>query len=92
MAKTEKYTDRDLLVRMVDAQEQLLIHFSNGKFVGQLKEGIKEQTQTILLETNVVKSDVKEVRGVMNWVFRAMIPVIFGLLALLTKVIFFARS
>ena len=92
MDKTEKYTDRDLLIRMVEAQEQLLIHFSNGKFVDSLKLGIKEQTTTLLSESNIVKQDVKEVRGVTNWIFRAMVPIIFGLIALLTKVIFFSGS
>ena len=92
MAKTEKYSDRDLLIKMVEAQEQLLEHFSNGKFVGQLKEGIKEQTAQIMKEFNNVDATTKEVRGVMNWVFRAMIPIIYGLIALLTKVIFFSGS
>ena len=92
MVRTEKYTDRDLLVRMVEAQEQLLVHFSNGKFVESLKLGVKEQTTTLLSESNIVKQDVREVRGVTSKIFRAMIPIIFGLIALLTKVIFFSGS
>ena len=81
MSKTEKYTDRDLLIRMVEAQEQLLKHFSNGQFVGQLKEGIKEQTRTILLETNIVKQDIREVRGVMNWIRYTAFGIISALIA-----------
>ena len=92
MAKTEKYTDRDLLIQMVEAQNALLLHFSNGKFVGQLKEGIKEQTAQIMKEFNNVDGTTKEVRGVMNWVFRAMIPIIGVLLSLLVKVIYFSGS
>ena len=91
-AKTEKYTDRDLLIRMVEAQEQLLVHFSNGKFTGQLKEGIKEQTRSILIETNAMRQDVREVRGVTHKIFRVMITIIVGLVGLLTKIIFFSGS
>ena len=92
MAKTEKYTDRDLLIRVAEAQEQLLNIFQNGKFVAQLKEGIKEQTTQIMKEFNNVDATTKEVRGVMNWVFRAMIPIIGVLLSLLVKVIYFSGS
>ena len=81
IGRSEKYTDRDLIIRMVDAQEQLLNHFSNGKFVGQLKEGIKEQTQSILLETNIVKEDIREVRGVMNWIRYTAFGIISALIA-----------
>ena len=80
-AKTEKYTDRDILIRIAEAQEQLLVHFNNGKFVGQLKEGIKEQTRTILAETNIVREDVKEVRGVMNWIRYTAFGIISALIA-----------
>lgn len=93
MAKTEKYTNRDLLVRMVDAQEQLLKHFSNGKFVNQLKEGIKEQTRTILLETNVVREDVKEVKGIIQWVKYTAFGIIGTLVAVdLTLLGLYARE
>ena len=91
-AKTEKYTDRDLMLKMVDAQEALLLHFSNGKFVESLKLGIREQTRSILIETNAMRQDVREVRGVTHKIFRVMIPIIVGLVGLLTKIIFFSGS
>lgn len=65
---SEKFTDRDLLIRLVDSQEEILQFFSNGKFVGQLKEGIKEQTTQIMKEFNGINNTNKEIKGVMNWI------------------------
>ena len=80
--KTEKYTNRDLMLKMVDAQHALLAHFNNGKFVESLKLGIKEQTKEIIKEVLVIQETTKETKGVIGW----MRYTAFGIIGLLSTV------
>jgi len=65
---TEKYTTRDLMLQMVGAQKELLALFSNGKFVAQLQKGMKEQTEQIIKEINIVQVSTNELKPIVNWV------------------------
>lgn len=65
--QTERYTNRDILIRVAEAQEQTLAFFSNDKFVDKLREGIKAQTIEIIKEIKVMQDTTKETRVVISW-------------------------